>query len=106
MPKRINITLSPELLQAIDALASLAGGVTRSRIIENYLQEHVLIRRKIMAIRSGEVKNCGICGVVLKLGDMKIPIDDHGLVCVKCAEPFISEALGDVPSGAPSHFKR
>ena len=98
---RITLSLSKELLGAIDLLSDQCS-MSRSRLVETCLREHQNIQKCVFSSRSqtqfAAVQTvCSICRINLKGDEIKIDTPKYGTVCMRCWAKKMGEYIETNP---------
>jgi len=82
MVRKIGISLTEEIDRILNDLSAKIN-LSKSRLIETYLREHPVIKKKLSQYRLEEVTYCR-CGRKLGSNDVKISTPNYGVLCLDC----------------------
>ena len=95
MVKKIGIALTEEMNKVLNDLREEAN-LSKSRLIETFLREHPVIKKKLSQYRFEEVACCQ-CGRELGSNDVKIDTPKYGVLCVDCWAEKVGEFVEEHP---------
>ena len=90
MVRKISVSLSGEMDRVLQAL-SRETNLPKSRLIDTYLRENPVIRRKLSEYRVVEVTNCTVCNKELSAKDVRIDTPKYGTLCLDCWSKRVGE---------------
>jgi len=96
MVKKIGISLTEEMDKILKGLADETN-LSKSRLIETYLREHPLIKRRLSEYRLVEVTNCSLCRSELGPNQVKIDTPKYGILCLDCWSRKVGEFVEEHP---------
>jgi len=95
MVKKIGIALTEEMNKVLNDLREEAN-LSKSRLIETFLREHPVIKKKLSQYRFEEVAYCQ-CGRELGPNDVKIDTPKYGVLCLDCWSKKAGEIIEKHP---------
>ena len=94
--RKISVSLSGEMDRILESL-SLETNLPKSRLIDMYLRENPLIRRKLSEHRVIETISCAICNGALSAKDVRIDTPKYGTLCLNCWSKRVGEFVEKNP---------
>lgn len=80
---KLGISLPEETNEVLEMLAQETHQ-SKSRLVDTYLREHPLVRRKLSEFRGTEIVYCALCDDELGHDDIKIDTPKYGKICRSC----------------------
>ena len=96
MVRKISVSLSGEMDKVLQAL-SRETNLPKSRLIDTYLRENPVIRRKLSEYRVVEVLSCTLCNKELTAKDVRIDTPKYGTLCLECWSKRVGEFVEKNP---------
>ncbi len=96
MVKKIGISLTEEIDRILKDLAAEMD-LSKSRLIETYLREHPLIKKRLSEYRLVEANRCNLCDNELGPNQVKIDTPKYGVVCLDCWSEKVGEFVEKHP---------
>jgi len=96
MVRKIGISLTKEIDRVLEDLVEEMN-LPKSRLIETYLREHPLIKKKLSEYRLVEVVYCSLCDSPLGPNQVKVDTPKYGVLCLDCWSKKIGEFVEEHP---------